>query len=89
MSRRLVQTGPLEAVNDSTLIYVVCQYAIHVHYTNGSQGDLRSVRTFKSLPLAIFFNCGCRGSRSPDPRLNRPLLYQLSYTPILFQRTVL
>ena len=67
MSRSLVQNGPLEAKNNSTLIFVVCQYAIHVHYTNGSQGDLRSVRTFKSLPLAIFFNCCSWEFRNPDP----------------------
>ena len=42
MSRSLVQNGPLEAKNDSTLIFVVCQYAIHVHYTNGSQGGFNT-----------------------------------------------
>ena len=39
--------------------------------------------TNMKLPDGSSYICGCRGIRTPDRRLKRPLLYQLSYAPIL------
>lgn len=45
----------VEAKNDSTLIQVVCRRAVHVHYTNGSQGGFNTShqKTIRGLELLL------------------------------------
>jgi hypothetical protein len=35
--------------------------------------------------LKYIVKCGAEGDRTPDPRLAKPMLSQLSYCPIMYQ----
>ncbi len=82
--------------NESTVIKTttktLCEFALELDIGLGSNQVVRmknirvssfnySVFKVPKLFLILESACGGKGTRTPDPRLAKPMLYQLSYAP--------